>query len=68
MIAYLRQCAECPLATKLFGKAGLLWIGEQYYKPPRDFITEADRLGVSRRIGAIPRQFEIGKLMFRPLR
>jgi len=54
-------CGDCPLQTQLLGKAGLLWIGEQFYKTPGDFIAEADRLGVSRRIGAIPRQFEIGK-------
>jgi hypothetical protein len=43
------------------GKCGLLWIGEQYYPTPQAWMEEANRLGVSRRIAAIPRGFIVGK-------
>jgi hypothetical protein len=43
------------------GRAGLLWIGEQFYPRPVDFVAEGFHLGLSRRIRAIPRDFEIGK-------
>lgn len=52
----------CPLEypAKL-GKAGLIWIGEQYYKTPEDFLAEASRMGISRRISAVPRGFVLGE-------
>jgi hypothetical protein len=43
------------------GKVGLLWIGEQFYPTPADFSDEAARLGISRRISSIPKDFEVGK-------
>lgn len=42
-------------------RSGLLWVGEQFYPTPADFSMEAARLGVSRRISSIPRNFELGK-------
>lgn len=53
----------CPLCmdTGNMGKVGLLWIGEKFYKTPRDFAREARQLGISRRIPAVPREFEAGK-------
>lgn len=53
----------CPLcmATAEMGKAGLLWVGEKFYKTPADFAAEANRLGVSRRISAVPREFKVGE-------
>lgn len=63
--------AECHCALDLFcplcfhseriGKAGLLWIGEKFYKTPGDFEREGDELGFSRRIHAVPRNFTVGK-------
>jgi hypothetical protein len=53
-------CAACPLSQGI-GRAGLLWIGEQFYATPEDFTREAARMGVSRRISAVPRGFELGK-------
>ncbi len=41
--------------------AGLIWIGEKFYATPEEFLTEAGRMGISRRIKAIPRGFEVGK-------
>jgi hypothetical protein len=29
---------------------GLLWVGEQFYEKPKDFVEEAQDLGISRRI------------------
>lgn len=59
-------CADdfaCPLcmAPHELGRCGLLWIGERFYKTPRDFDREAAALGVSRRISAIPRGFKVGE-------
>jgi hypothetical protein len=52
----------CPLcmATSEMGKAGLLWIGEKFYKTPQDFDAEGAEMGISRRIKAIPRGFKVG--------
>lgn len=53
----------CPLCmdTANMGRAGLLWIGAQFYKSPRAFLTEANELGISRRIATIPRGFVLGE-------
>lgn len=53
----------CPLCfnTKSMGKAGLLWVGAQFYPTIEAFEAEAKLLGVSRRITTLPRGFEIGK-------
>ena len=53
----------CPLCmdTARMGKAGLLWIGERFYKTPAEFHREAVELGISRRIKAIPRGFKVGE-------
>lgn len=61
-----RDCQDkfpCPLcmATSEMGKAGLIWIGERFYKTPADFDKESQELGVSRRIKAIPRGFKLGE-------
>lgn len=54
----------CPL-TQLDGlglgeRAGLLWVGEAFYKTPEDFTREACELGVSRRIAAVPKGWKVG--------
>jgi hypothetical protein len=41
--------------------AYLLGVGEQSYKLPGDFMEEAVRLGVSKRIAQIPKKLEVGK-------
>jgi hypothetical protein len=51
---------HCPLSIP-FGRVGLLWVGEVYYATPDDFIREADRLGVSRRIPTLPTGFIVGR-------
>lgn len=52
-----RSCAICYPPE---GRAGLLWVGRKFYNP-QSFLREARTLGVSRRIAAVPRDFEIGK-------
>jgi hypothetical protein len=61
-----RDCHDefpCPLcmATSEMGKAGLLWIGERFYKTPAEFDAEGQTLGFSRRIKAVPRGFKVGE-------
>jgi hypothetical protein len=55
-------CAGCPLSNpETIGKAGLLWVGEKFYKTPDAFSEESNKLGISRRIKAIPRGFKLGE-------
>lgn len=58
------NCSYCPIGGMVehgLGKAGLLWIGEEFYKTPMDFNVEAMKLGISRRISAIPNDFKVGE-------
>lgn len=41
--------------------AGLLWVGEKFYKSPEMFSKEAISLGISRRVPKIPRGFKVGE-------
>lgn len=57
-------CAPaCPLChnVKKMGRAGLIWIGAQFYPTIEHFQAEAKSQGISRRIGAIPRNFKLGE-------
>lgn len=54
------ECASCPFFLKLPERAGLIWIGGKFYESPEDWINEVRRMGVSRRIPAVPRDFEVG--------
>ena len=54
------RCPLCRTPEKL-GKAGLLWIGEKFYKFPNQFIKEGVDMGFSRRIKAVPQGFKIGE-------
>lgn len=48
-------CVTCPLNASL-GKGGLLWVGEKFYPTPRDFVAEATKMGVSKRLSShLPR-------------
>ena len=57
------EAEKCPLCghPETFGKTGLLWIGEQFYKTPGDFIAGGVSLGFSRRIRTVPRGFKPGE-------
>ncbi len=57
---------DCPICDPFLhfgkdGKAGLMWVGEGYYKTPADFLKEGASMGISKRINNIPRGFKIGK-------
>jgi hypothetical protein len=43
------------------GRVGLLWVGGKYYPTPDSFTEEAARLGISRRLAQIPREFVVGE-------
>jgi hypothetical protein len=51
----------CPLADNLPDRAGLLWVGTAFYATVDDFLREARRMGVSRRISALPKGFKAGE-------
>jgi hypothetical protein len=58
------ECAPsgCPLgATARIERAGLIWVGEEHYATPAEFLREACQMGISRRVAALPRDLEIGK-------
>lgn len=56
------QMAACPLVNPaLMGKVGLLWVGEKFYKTPREFMAEGYKMGISRRLTAIPRDYKQGE-------
>lgn len=58
------RCMLCRLNdAALPERAGLLWIGGQFYKRPDDWISEVRSQGVSRRIHALPKGFEVGKTL-----
>jgi len=42
-------------------RAGLLWVGEQFYPTVESFMAEAAEMGVSRRIAHVPREFVLGE-------
>jgi len=61
-VAVSPTCQSCPLGGAIpEGKHGLIWIGEGHYPTPEDFLAEARRMGLSRKIGALPKGFELGK-------
>ncbi|GAI17827.1 unnamed protein product [marine sediment metagenome] len=49
------------MLRKEIEKAGLIWIGEKFYRNPLEFTKETKTMGVCRRIPFIPRDFKIGK-------
>ena len=56
----IADCVACPAAYPPT-RAGLLWVGKAAYNTPSAFTREALELGVSRRIPAVPRGFEVGE-------
>jgi len=54
-------CGDCPIADAGIQTAGLLWIGEKFYKTPGRFAQEANEMGISRRITMVPRGFKLGE-------
>lgn len=55
------HCYLCNPAATAGDHAGLIWIGEKFYKTAGEFMSEAHRMGISRKLGALPTDFAIGK-------
>ena len=54
-------CGDCPIADAKIQTAGLIWVGEKFYKTPEDFSREGREMGISRRITMVPRGFKLGE-------
>lgn len=55
------SCYMCNPMGVAGEAAGLLWVGMENYKTSRLFMEEARVMGISRKIGAFPQGFELGK-------
>ena len=55
------KCNLCLVNQKVAEIAYLIGIGEQHYPTKEAFLNEALELGVSKRIGPIPKEFVVGK-------
>ncbi len=55
------NCGTCPVGGAIPERAGLLWIGGEFYRTTVDFQREAQSVGISRRITAVPKDFEVGR-------
>lgn len=58
------HCETCSMARPqlIMGeRAGLIWVGEQHYETPADFMAEARERGISRRIQTVPNGFKLGE-------
>lgn len=53
-------CVVCNPSIMSQEKYGLIWVGEAFYPTMDDWATEAGKLGVSKRVSAIPKGVEIG--------
>lgn len=57
-----KHCQVCPMCqAEPLTKAGLLWVGERFYPSPADFTAEVAKMGLSKRIKAIPQGFKMGE-------
>lgn len=51
----------CPVCKPdLTPKAMLMWVGEKFYRTPDNFMEEARKWGISKKVPHIPRGLEIG--------
>lgn len=57
------RCEMCPMECAP-ERAGLLWVGEKFYPTPADYMDEARKLGVSRRIVRMPQGYKAGDRVY----
>lgn len=50
---------NCPMCSPDIEPAGLMWVGEKYYTPD-SFIEEGVKMGISKRIASLAREFKLG--------
>jgi hypothetical protein len=55
-----RSCVVCTPDLMSQERYGLIWVGEAFYPTMDDWAKEAMKLGVSKRVNAIPKGVEIG--------
>lgn len=53
-----RPCFMCDPKDEV---AFIMSVGERYYKSPHDFMNEAQRVGISKRIPFIPKELSLSK-------
>ena len=53
-------CPLCRPRNVAGEEAGLLWVGEKFYKTAYMFMEEAHQMGISRKVGALPNNFVVG--------
>ena len=58
-----RHCSMCPVSNPP-ERGGLIWVGSKFYKTPADFLKEANEVGISRRIPAVPKDFKPGTVVY----
>lgn len=54
-------CWGCDVCEPPDGVSYILWVGKQHYPTTLQFVDEAKRLGISRRISAIPKDLVVGE-------
>lgn len=54
------ECKNCAVWNGKLEHFGLLWVGEAFYKTPEHFMAEGRAKGISKRIHAVPKGFEVG--------
>lgn len=55
------NCYLCNPAHAVGPRAGMIWIGNKFYKTGIQFMNEARQMGISRKLPFLPNDFEIGK-------
>jgi hypothetical protein len=62
LAGYGSTCDACPMdRLAKQERAGLLWIGAGFYPTPAAFQEEAAKMGVCRRVSAVPKDFVAGE-------
>ncbi|TAL41920.1 MAG: hypothetical protein EPN91_09580 [Salinibacterium sp.] len=55
------ECQGCPMSGREDDRVGLMWVGGKFYSRPENFIEEAKKMGLSKRIAQIPKDLIVGK-------
>jgi hypothetical protein len=60
---FLEKCTcpkACPICNPWKKSFGLMWVGKSFYSPS-EFIKEAEKMGISKRIPQLPRWITLGE-------